>query len=67
MLHKVDPLIAMELILTSPNAVNEEDDKERLLLQTDPNNLLHLTEELERALLESRNRHSRRIQKTLIN
>ncbi|GJQ82173.1 hypothetical protein Trydic_g6004 [Trypoxylus dichotomus] len=67
LLQQVTPLIAMELILTMPNSNEEGENKKHMLLQTDPNNLLHITEELERALVESRSRHSRRIQKALVN
>ncbi|KAK9721673.1 Helix-loop-helix DNA-binding domain [Popillia japonica] len=67
LLHQVNPLIAMELILTTADPTKEEGhDKEHIFLQTDPNNLLHLAEELERALIESRSRHSRKVQRALM-
>lgn len=57
----------MELILTTADPTKEEGhDKEHIFLQTDPNNLLHLAEELERALIESRSRHSRKVQRALM-
>ena len=34
-------------------------------LQTDPRNLIHLTDELEKALNESKNTHTRKVQKYL--
>lgn len=64
LLHQVTPLITMDLQLKQ----DEEDGQgkhEHILLQTDPTNLVHITEELEKALNESRSRHSRKIQRAL--
>lgn len=51
----------------SDNVNDEMDNLEHIKLQTDPNNLLHLAEELESALNESRTRHARRIQRAFAN
>ncbi|KAJ8920910.1 hypothetical protein NQ315_015703 [Exocentrus adspersus] len=63
LLQQVTPLIAMELVLKTQSDNGTE--KESILLQTDPNNLLHIANELEHALSESRSRHSRKIQRAL--
>lgn len=57
----------MDLTLKKENSKGGEDENTHFLLQTDPVNLAHLTEELERALVESRSRHSRRIQRAFLN
>lgn len=61
LLEQVTPLITMDLQLKTEG----EDNVKHVLLQTDPTNLVHLTEELEKALNESRSRHSRKIQRVL--
>ncbi|CAG9835241.1 unnamed protein product [Diabrotica balteata] len=63
LLHHVVPLVTMEL--TTKTEVGGTFEKEKCLLQTDPNNLLHIVNELERALAESKSRHSRKIQRAL--
>ncbi|KAF5287980.1 hypothetical protein FQR65_LT12157 [Abscondita terminalis] len=68
LLHQVTPLITMDLVLTEPTGTIEaQASKKHLLLQTDPCNLVHITEMLENALIESRSRHSRRIQRAFNN
>ncbi|XP_018571313.1 COMM domain-containing protein 2 [Anoplophora glabripennis] len=66
LLQQVTPLIAMELVLRKKNE-GTGIDREKILVQTDPNNLLHIANELENALTESRSRHSRKIQRALKN
>lgn len=61
LLEQVTPLVTMDLQLKTEN----EEDVKHVLLQTDPTNLVHLTEQLEKALNESRSRHSRKIQRAL--
>ncbi|XP_066260603.1 COMM domain-containing protein 2 [Euwallacea similis] len=63
LLKQVTPLIAMDLILKTKQ--EPEMHIEHKLLQTDLTNLLHITNELEKALDESRSRHSRKIQRML--
>ncbi|KAJ8942845.1 hypothetical protein NQ314_009907 [Rhamnusium bicolor] len=64
--QQVTPLITMELKLKTEKD-GAETENEKILLQTDPNNLLHVANELEKALVESRSRHSRKIQRALKN
>ncbi|XP_053651319.1 COMM domain-containing protein 2 isoform X1 [Cherax quadricarinatus] len=71
--HIAEPLITLQLSLdthTCPGSQTNEDDGggkqsepvyDKLLLQTDPNNLVHMTSVLEEALHEARTHHSRRI------
>lgn len=66
LLHQVVPLVTLDLILKTLKD-NGGDEKQHHLIQTDITNLMHITQELEKALLESRSRHSRRIQKILNN
>lgn len=65
LLEQVTPLVTMDLQLKTENKENGDTDIKHVLLQTDPTNLVHLTEELEKALNESRSRHSRKIQRAL--
>lgn len=45
---------------------NDKDKKiEHIILQTDPNNLQHLSQELEMALQEGRSQHTRNIAKII--
>nr|CAD7204405.1 unnamed protein product [Timema douglasi] len=53
--HQVTPLVSMKLSLDNGQCVP---------LQTDPNNLLHMTQVLEQALQEAKGQHTRRIQRT---
>lgn len=61
--QQVIPLITMEL--TTKTDVNGISEKEKQLLQTDPNNLLHIVNELENALLQSKSRHSKKVERAL--
>lgn len=78
--HVAEPLLTLQLTLDTPNSdstrkegigegqdggVGEGGGCETLLLQTDPNNLLHMTSVLEDALQEARTHHSRRVQRYL--
>lgn len=65
LLNHVVPLITIEL--TTKTNVDETIETEKCILQTDQNNLLHIINELERALSESKSRHSRKIQRALKN
>jgi len=68
LLHQVTPLFTMDLVLKEQNeATGNEPSEKHILLQTDPSNLIHVTELLEKALTESRSRHSRRIQRAFNN
>ncbi|XP_076255258.1 COMM domain-containing protein 2 isoform X1 [Rhynchophorus ferrugineus] len=67
LLEQVTPLVLMELSLKSPNTNNSNLNIKRHLFQTDPTNLLHLTNELDRALNESRSRYSRKVQNIISN
>lgn len=58
LLKQVAPLVTLDLSLKNPDNPHEI---EHVLLQTDPTNLLHMTQELEEALQESRSQHIRRI------
>lgn len=64
-LDQVTPVITMDLQLKTENNSGEGECVEHVFLQTDPTNLVHMTEELEKALNESRSRHSRKIQRAL--
>ncbi|XP_050462521.1 COMM domain-containing protein 2 isoform X1 [Cataglyphis hispanica] len=62
LLKQVAPLITIDLSLKNPD---NSDEIEHVLLQTDPINLLHITQELEEALQESRSSHIRRISRAV--
>ncbi|XP_012058880.1 PREDICTED: COMM domain-containing protein 2 [Atta cephalotes] len=62
LLKQVAPLISLDLSLKNPE---NPEEIEHILLQTDPTNLLHITQELEEALQESRSQHIRRISRTV--
>lgn len=55
----------MELSLKTLKSDGSGIENEKILLQSDPNNLLHFANELEEALNISRSRHSKKIQKAL--
>lgn len=57
----------MDLTLKTHKEDSLDPELKHTLLQTDPTNLLHLANELENALVESRSRHSRKIQRALNN
>lgn len=71
--HIAEPLIMLQLSLDrgshqetkdSTHDLRAKDDNfksDKLLLQTDPNNLVHMTTVLEEALQEARTHHSRRV------
>ncbi|XP_066960079.1 COMM domain-containing protein 2 isoform X1 [Macrobrachium rosenbergii] len=75
--HIAEPLVTLQLSLdkassegncdtNSESPMTKSDNRvEKLLLQTDPNNLLHMTAVLEEALQESRTHHSRRVHRHL--
>ncbi|KAK3873278.1 hypothetical protein Pcinc_021704 [Petrolisthes cinctipes] len=70
--HIAEPLITLQLFLDHSSGIqqqNKEDGSggkcEKILLQTDPNNLVHMTNVLEEALQEARTHHSRRVQQYL--
>ncbi|XP_057652340.1 COMM domain-containing protein 2-like [Diorhabda carinulata] len=65
LLNHVVPVITIEL--TTKTNVDGTVETEKCNLQTDQNNLLHIINELERALSESKSRHSRKIQRALKN
>ncbi|XP_072767878.1 COMM domain-containing protein 2-like isoform X2 [Anoplolepis gracilipes] len=62
LLKQVAPLITLDLSLKNPD---NSDEIEHILLQTDSTNLLHITQELEEALQESRSLHIRRISRAI--
>lgn len=63
LLEQVTPLITLDLTLKTMR--NNSNDTDHLHLQTDITNLVHITQELENALFESRSKHSRKIQRSL--
>ncbi|XP_050308735.1 COMM domain-containing protein 2 [Anthonomus grandis grandis] len=67
LLQQVTPLITMDLSLRTSKSDGSDPEIEHHLLQTDPTNLVHLANELENALNESKSNYSRKIQKTLKN
>ena len=62
LLKQVAPLITLDL---SVKDSNRSEDIEHVLLQTDPVNLLHITQELEEALQEGRSQHIRRLSRVV--
>lgn len=58
--QQITPLVTMKLCLETRAGA-----KENVVLQTDPVNLVHMTEVLERALQEARSQHSRHIQRNI--
>ncbi|KAG7155911.1 COMM domain-containing protein 2-like [Homarus americanus] len=74
--HIAEPLVTLQLSLDENTArsfqagesgtgIEERSECVKLLLQTDPNNLVHMTNVLEEALHEARTHHSRRIHRHL--
>ncbi|XP_077277247.1 COMM domain-containing protein 2-like [Temnothorax americanus] len=62
LLKQVAPLVTLDLSLKNPD---NPEEIEHVLLQTDPTNLLHMTQQLEEALQESRSQHIRRISRAV--
>ncbi|XP_020292130.1 COMM domain-containing protein 2 [Pseudomyrmex gracilis] len=62
LLKQVAPLVTLDLSLKN---ANNPDEIDHVLLQTDPTNLLHITQQLEEALQESRSQHTRRISRAV--
>ena len=62
LLKQVAPLITLDLSIKDSN---KNEDIEHVLLQTDPVNLLHITQELEEALQEGRSQHIRRLSRVI--
>ncbi|XP_069188717.1 COMM domain-containing protein 2-like [Procambarus clarkii] len=74
--HIAEPLITLELSLDTNTLSGSQDEDgdgdqqskqvcDKLLLQADPNNLVHMTNILEEALREAHTHHSRRIHRYL--
>jgi hypothetical protein len=63
--HQVTPLITMNLTLETKTALaSGSTSRKNIVLQTDPTNLVHITQVLEEALRESQSQHSRQIQRS---
>jgi hypothetical protein len=63
--HQVTPLITMNLTLETKTALaSGSTSRKNVVLQTDPTNLVHVTQVLEEALRGSRSQHSRQIQRS---
>ncbi|KAJ8670618.1 hypothetical protein QAD02_001877 [Eretmocerus hayati] len=62
MLKQVVPLVTLDFALKNDSS---SDQIEHVALQTDPNNLLHLAQELELAVRQGHSRHIRRISKII--
>lgn len=62
LLQQVAPLVTLDLSVKNSD---KPEDIEHVLLQTDPVNLLHMTQELEEALHEGRSQHIRRISRVI--
>lgn len=63
--HQVTPLITMHLTLETKTAfASGSTSRKNVVLQTDPTNLVHVTQVLEEALRGSRSQHSRQIQRS---
>ncbi|XP_076382675.1 COMM domain-containing protein 2-like [Megalopta genalis] len=62
LLKQVAPLITVDLSIKNSD---KDESIEHVLLQTDPNNLLHITQELEEALREGRSQHIRRLSRVI--
>lgn len=57
--NQVEPIITMKL------HTQHHDQVTSTLLQTDPVNLIHLTQQLEEALNEAKSQHTRRIERNI--
>ncbi|CAK9807518.1 COMM domain-containing protein 2 [Anthophora quadrimaculata] len=62
LLKQVAPLITLDLSIKNSD---KNENIEHVLLQTDPVNLLHLTQQLEEALAEGRSQHIRRLSRVI--
>jgi len=63
--HQVTPLITMNLTLETKTALASGNAiRKNVVLQTDPTNLVHVTQVLEEALRGSRSQHSRQMQRS---
>ncbi|XP_017889381.1 COMM domain-containing protein 2 [Ceratina calcarata] len=62
LLKQVAPLITFDLSIKNSD---KDEDIEHVLLQTDPVNLLHITQQLEEALQEGRSQHIRRLSRVI--
>ncbi|CAL7938254.1 unnamed protein product [Xylocopa violacea] len=62
LLKQVAPLITLDLSIKNPD---KDKSIEHVLLQTDPVNLLHITQQLEEALQEGRSQHIRRLSRAI--
>ncbi|KOC59206.1 COMM domain-containing protein 2 [Habropoda laboriosa] len=62
LLKQVAPLITLDLSIKNSD---KDNNIEHVLLQTDPVNLLHLTQQLEDALAEGRSQHIRRLSRVI--
>jgi len=63
--HQVTPLITMNLTLETKTALaSGSASRKNVVLQTDPTNLVHVTQVLEEALHGNRSQHSRQIQRS---
>lgn len=62
LLKQVAPLVTLDFSIKNPG---KDENIEHVLLQTDPINLLHITQELEEALQEGRSQHIRRLSRVI--
>lgn len=60
--QQITPLITMKLALENRRG-NLSVSQENIVLQTDPTNLIHLTQVMEEALAEARSQHTRKLQR----
>lgn len=57
------PTLTMKLALEERPQLEENPVRKSLLLQTDPNNLKHIIQKLDEAIVEASSQHSRRLQR----
>ncbi|XP_034177219.2 COMM domain-containing protein 2-like [Osmia lignaria lignaria] len=62
LLKQIAPLITLDFSIKNPD---KDESIDHVLLQTDPVNLLHITQELEEALQEGRSQHIRRLSRVV--